>query len=341
MTGSSPRTTHHAPRTSVAPRTLSRTWLLAWLAATLLLLVAFRAAGWSRVVGIGARIHPAWLVMAVCGNLAIQPFAAMQWRLLLPPDRRIRLRKMLPITALISLALNTAPALLGHASTVMILGRQPGIGHGTALSVLALDQLTEAIAKLTIVLLAILLLPVPAWMQTAAIVLACLVAVFLAAMVVAARNYDVVARWAEGSNHRSMSAFVARWTHRLETLRTPRHFLLALLACLGMKLVEGLAILATQHAVGVSLPPSSGLLILAAAGFGTIFPLAPGNLGTYEASVFLAYRWLGVSSADAIALAVVQHLAYLAAATGTGYVVLSLKQVRGWSREGRVREEGR
>jgi uncharacterized protein (TIRG00374 family) len=318
----SPRTTHRAPRTTLLA--------LAWLLATALIVVVFRAFGWARVADIGQRVDSAWLVMAVCGNLAIQPFAAIQWRLLLPAGQRMRLRKMMSITALGSLAMNTAPALLGHASMVMLLARQPGMCHGTALSVLALDQLTESIAKVIVVLLAILVLPVPDWMQQSAIVLACAVGLFLVAMIVAAQHHDVLERWASKSTSRSLVPFAARWANRLETLRTPSRFLAALLACLGMKLVEGLAIIATQHALGVQLPASSAILILAAAGFGTMMPLAPGNLGTYEATVILAYKWLGVSTGDAVALAIVQHLAYLAASVGAGYAVLSVRQLRGW-----------
>jgi uncharacterized protein (TIRG00374 family) len=306
--------------------------LLIWLLATALIAIVFHAAGWTRVADIGARIDSAWLVMAVCGNLAIQPFAAIQWRLLLPAAQRIRLRRMLSITALSSLAMNTAPALLGHASAVVLLARQPGMCHGTALSVLALEQLTEGIAKIVVLLLLLLILPVPDWMQQAAMVLAGGVALFLIAMIVAAQHHDTLARWTSASNRRSLLAFAARWTNRLETLRTPRRFLAALLACLGMKLVEGLAIIATQQALGVDLPASTAILILAAAGFGSMLPLAPGNLGTYEAAVFLAYKWLGVSAGDAVALALVQHLAYLAASTGAGYAVLSLRQIREWRR---------
>ncbi len=305
--------------------------LLAWLAATLLIVLVFRAAGWTRVVDIGSRIDSAWLFMAVCGNLAIQPFAAIQWRLLLPRNQRIRLRRMLSITALSSLAMNTAPALVGHASAVVLLARQPGLCHGTALSVLALDQLTEAIAKVAVVLLAIIVLPVPDWMQQGALALAGGATLFLIGMIVAARHHEALARRASGAKPGSLIAFAARWSDRLETLRTPRRFLAALMACFGMKLVEGLAIIATQHALGVDLPASSAILILAAAGFGTIVPLAPGNLGTYEAAVFLAYRWLGVSAGDAVALALVQHLAYLAASIGAGYAVLSLRQIRSFT----------
>jgi uncharacterized membrane protein YbhN (UPF0104 family) len=165
-------------------------------------------------------------------------------------------------------------------------------------------------------------------MQQGAIVLAGAVSLFLVAMIAAARHHETLARRASGSKPRSVIAFVARWSDRLETLRNPRRFLAALMACFGMKLVEGLAIIATQHALGIDLPAASAILILAAAGFGTMLPLAPGNLGTYEAVVFLAYRWLGIPAGDAVALAVVQHLAYLAASTGAGYAVLSLRQIR-------------
>ena len=316
-------TTHHAPRT----------WLLglAWILATILIVVVFRAAGWARVADIGQRVNSAWLFMAVTSNLAIQPFAAIQWRLLLPVGQRMRLRKMMSITALSSLAMNTAPALIGHASMVMLLARQPGMCHGTALSVLALDQLTEAIAKVIVIVLAIMVAPVPVWMQHSAIGLGIAVAVFLTAMIIASQHHETLDRWAARSSSRFVT-FAARWSHRLETLRTPNRFLLALLACLGMKLVEGFGIIATQHALGVDLPASSAVLILAAAGIGTMLPLAPGNLGTYEATVVLAYKWLGVDTGDAVALAIVQHLAYLAASTGAGYAVLSVRQIRAWRR---------
>jgi uncharacterized membrane protein YbhN (UPF0104 family) len=163
-------------------------------------------------------------------------------------------------------------------------------------------------------------------------VLGAIAVALLVFLIFASQHHEFLARWAAGAKPHSMRALLAQWAFRLEALRSPARFLAALAACFGMKLVEGLAILATQHALGVSLPASSAVLILAATGIGTMLPLAPGNLGTYEASVFLAYRWLGVSSADAIALGLVQHLAYLAATTGAGYAVLSVRQVRAWRR---------
>jgi len=210
-----------------------------------------------------------------------------------------------------------------------------------------MEQLTEGIAKVTVVLLAILILPVPDWMRHGAIVLAGFVALSTVALFVLAGHHEWLEAWAargERSEERGarvetqrarpsllsrLPSFLATWASRLEALRTPRRFLAALLACYAMKLVEGLAIVAAQHALGIHLPMSTAVLILAAAGLGTMVPLAPGSLGTYEASVFLAYRWLGVPAADALTVSIVQHLAYLAASAGAGYAVLSARQLRG------------
>ena len=64
-------------------------------------------------------------------------------------------------------------------------------------------------------------------------------------------------------------------------------------------------------------------MVLAAVVLGTMLPVAPGNLGTYEASVFVTYRYLGVSPEQALALAIAQHVAFMLPAVGIGYLFVS------------------
>src|SRR5205085_6734674 len=61
-----------------------------------------------------------------------------------------------------------------------------------------------------------------------------------------------------------------------------------------------------RSAYGVHVSFGGSLLVLATAILATMLPLSPGNLGTYEASVFLVYRYLGVSPEVALSLAIVQ-----------------------------------
>jgi uncharacterized membrane protein YbhN (UPF0104 family) len=117
----------------------------------------------------------------------------------------------------------------------------------------------------------------------------------------------------------------SRWASELAILKTWGRALGAWACVIAMKGAELLAIIAVQHAFGVSLPVSGSLLVLAAVLLGTMLPLAPGNLGTYEASAFLAYRYLGLSAEQALSLAIVQHICFFVPAVGYGYACISAR----------------
>jgi uncharacterized membrane protein YbhN (UPF0104 family) len=65
------------------------------------------------------------------------------------------------------------------------------------------------------------------------------------------------------------------------------------------------------------------LLVLATVILATMLPISPGNLGTYEASAFLTYRYLGVAPELALSLAIVQHVCFMLPAVGIGYFFFS------------------
>ena len=52
-----------------------------------------------------------------------------------------------------------------------------------------------------------------------------------------------------------------------------------------VKLAEAGAIFAVQHAFGLSLSAESVLVVLAATALGSVVPVAPANIGTYEAAI--------------------------------------------------------
>jgi glycosyltransferase 2 family protein len=94
-----------------------------------------------------------------------------------------------------------------------------------------------------------------------------------------------------------------------------------------MKAAEALAIAAIILALGVDLPVSAAVVVLGAVNLATMLPVAPGNVGTYEAGAIAAYRWLGVAPEAALAAAIVQHLCFLLPAVGAGAVVLAVQGV--------------
>lgn len=281
----------------------TRRWLgiAAWIVATGLLVLLFHSVDTSRVFRVLEHADVRWLVAAVASNAAIQPFGAAQWRALLPSSVAIGRARVFRLFALTSVANNTTPSLVGHATGALLLAAEPGVGKAAALSALALDQVAVGIVKVGVLLTAALLLRLPGWMRDGLTGLAVVVGV----MIVAA-------------------AIVARRTRYLDVLREPWRFAAALGFAVCVKLAEAGAIFAVQHAFALPLPAHAVVVVLAATALSSVVPIAPANIGTYEAASFAAYRYLGLAPEAALGIAVIQHVCQLLPAVGVGYVMLSI-----------------
>jgi uncharacterized membrane protein YbhN (UPF0104 family) len=161
--------------------------------------------------------------------------------------------------------------------------------------------LAVGLVKTAIVLAAAALLPLPTWMHRGLQGLAAVVGVLLVAALV-----------------------VAHTTTHLQPLRQPSRFAAGLAFAVCVKLAEAGAIFAVQRAFGLSLSAESVLLVLAATALSSVVPVAPANIGTYEAATFAAYRHLGLAPEASLGIAVVQHVCQLLPAVALGYLVLSM-----------------
>ncbi len=298
-------------------------WLAAWGVATLLLALCFRAVGWASVVPVLARVRPAWVAAAVALNAAILLVRTRQWALLVPPGRTVPFLRMLRITAVSSMVANSVPFLAGQAAGLHLLATRGRVGHAAATSVTALEQVAEGVAKVAVLLLLAALGPLPGGLRGALLGLSAGVALLAAAVALLAGGGSAPA-WLGRGRLEPVGRFVAEVRAALAATRRPRLLGAAVTLALGMKAFELLAILAASAAVGAGVGPRGALLALAAVSLATMVSVAPANLGVYEGSAFLAYRWLGVDPRTALGLAVVQHLAYLLPMAGGGWLAVLL-----------------
>jgi hypothetical protein len=191
------------------------------------------------------------------------------------------------------------------------------VGAEVAVSVMALDQLCEGLAKLALLLLALAGSPLPAGLRIAAWAMTGGVLTLLAVLVLLHRL------------HHRLDHMLTRWARHLEALRNPRALAGGLAFSALMKAAEGAGIFAVQHSLGVHLPLATLPLVLVTVSVATMVPVAPGNFGVYEAAAFLAYRSLGLEPDQALALAFIQHLCFFAALVGPGYAVMAWRAFAG------------
>ncbi len=302
--------------------------LIAWTFATLLLYICFRDIDLEQAWNNIKRVHPLWLFLSVAGHFLIFIFWAKQWVIFLPGKVLVTFKEMFKINALMSTAMNTLPFPGGHAFGVFLLAKKEGVDHSAALSVMSLDQLTEGIAKLTVLLIVSWLTPLPPLIKKGILGLIVVILIFTSILLYFAFRFHDYRKIRTGSHatvkERAID-FASRWGQQLEGLRNIKTFCYGVILAYGMKLGEALAIWSIQKGFDVDLPIWSILLILAALNLTTIIPLAPGNLGVYEATVFFIYQHLGIEPEQAIALALTQHLCFLLPLAGTGYIYMLTK----------------
>ena len=302
--------------------------LIAWVIATYLLYLCFREIQLEHVWKKIKQADPFWLLLGVAGHFSIFIFWAKQWILFLPGTLTISFKRMFEINALMCTAMNTLPFPGGHAFGVLLLAKRERVGHSTALSVMSLDQLAEGIAKLTVLLIVGWIIPLPPLIKQGILGLVVITFLFLCILLYFAYRFHDYKK-SDSGHHRTRKEkiihFISRWGHQLEGLRNPKIFFYGVLLAYGMKLGEASAIWGVQKSFDVDLPIWSVLLILAALNLTTLVPLAPGNLGIYEATVFFIYQHLGIAPEQALALALVQHLCFLLPLAGTGYIFILLR----------------
>ena len=307
----------------------ARRWLLPamWVALTLALAIALPRLPWERTTQELARVATAWIAAALALNFLILPLWALEWTVLVPRIR-VAFRRMFEIVALTAAVLNSVPMLAGEVSAVALLMTRAGLSRGAALSVLAMDQLLVAFAKAAVLALAASLSPLPVWIRGGLLSLVAIFAIALAALMLLAHRWErIAARLQPAQRPEGLLSSAVRWGEHLETLRDGRRTATVALLAAAKKFAEILAVVAVQLAFGLEPSFAAAVVVVAALALSTLVPIAPANLGVYEATVFGAYRFLGMPAETALGLALVQHLCFLLPSLAPGYVMLTLRQL--------------
>ncbi len=275
---------------------------------------------WNEIV----RADPLWLFIAVFFNACILGIWASLWYLLLPKKISVPFARIFQANSFMSTSCNTIPFPGGHAVGVMALVRRAEVGHTVALSVLALDQLMEGFAKIFVLTLVAIFVPLPEHMGQGILIFVVVISIFASIMFYLAHKKPRVLR--EGQETISLTgkirAFVSRWSAHLEVLRDVRTFSSGLSLALLMMLAQTLGIWAVQKSLGLDLPFWAPILVMGALNMATVLPITPGNFGIYEGTAFLVYKFCGLPPESALSLALLQHLCFLVPMVGTGYLVL-------------------
>ncbi|MGH7636195.1 MAG: lysylphosphatidylglycerol synthase transmembrane domain-containing protein [Gemmatimonadaceae bacterium] len=317
---------------ALEPSRPRRSWLAwaLWLALSAALLVAIRHLAWEETFRRLSDVRLPWIAAAVAANFAILPMWALEWGLLVPTAFRVAYARMFEIVSITASVLNSIPFFAGEASAVGLLIARADLSRSAAASVLALDQLLVAFAKLVVLALAASLVPLPGWLRTGVFSLALGFIILLVILLVLAHFWTQAHELLSRRTGRvpTLLALATTWGRHLDALREKRRAVAAIALALLKKGAEISAVVAIQLAFGIEPSVAAAVLVVACLAITTLIPIAPANLGVYEATVFAAYRYMDVPADAALGMALLQHVCFLIPSIATGYTMATLAQLK-------------
>lgn len=234
------------------------------------------------------------------------------------------------------MANNVLPLRAGEFVRVYVVARHwkvpdaGGRAHGfwTTLATLIVERALDGLVVVLILALLILAIPVPAYMEWAALALLALdlvgIAVLLA-FVLAPRACEqligrLAGRWP--ALQRRLLRVFETFVTGLDGVRAPSHLLPLFVWTAIVWIIPALAFWTMLVAMNLHLPWVAGWTVLAFVGLGVSIPSAPGYVGVFHAAAALAVGLFGASQSAAVGYALVLHASQIVPVTVIGWLYL-------------------
>lgn len=305
--------TDHRTDSAVSGRHLSWSFWLGTLVSVACLVWAVSALDWNAVVDALAHANLLWVGIAVLTVLLTIAVRVARWAVLLYP-RTMQANNLLAAMLVGQLLNYFAPARAGDFARAYVLGDAEGESKAWALGTVALEKMWDIWALLILVVLLGFSTKLPDWLAMPArgLMFLALIALVLSWLILKYRSKTIsVVAW--GGRYLPPKIAVPlndgadRLLDGLGGLRRPRVWLWA---AVWSAVAWGIGSL-TNHtvllALGLSLPFSASLMLLAVLQMGVAVPSLPGRVGVFEGLCIVVLALFGVSRDAAFAVGLVLH----------------------------------
>ena len=303
-----------------------RPWLrtVALLALTVVLIAVFlRNADLHAVWGVMRTANPVLIAAGVACVMLSYVLRAVRWQVMLAPLGRARFSVALRATIIGFAASFILPARAGEVLRPWLLARREGFDASAVFATIVIERMLDLVTVLT--LLAVFLLAFdpglssmdPAAFATvraggllaavAAVVGVGLLFVFASRPALLARCVGVATGWLPARFRTTVARMALAFAEGLAVVRRPSHLARALAWSFVLWMLIAAQTWMVSAAVGVHLPPSGSLLLIALLIVGVAVP-TPGAVGGFhEAYRIGATSFFGADNNHAVGAAIVLH----------------------------------
>lgn len=264
------------------------------------LVYVYRDFDWKGEIPRLARIHWAWLAVAVAADILVYVTQAWRWNLLLRPIARLPFGRAVQAIYIGLFANEVLPLRSGELIRCYLQGVWNRISVAVVLSSALIERLIDGAWLILGFLLVSRIAPLPRELEAGVTVLTTVVAVLAAVVVFAVLNRRFAIHVT--TKHR-WSEVLRALVEGLHAMGRSRTFVYSVLASLVYLILQLLPIYAMMRGYGLELGWAASATVLVVLRLGTIVPGPPGNVGVFHFFCYIAlHNMLGVDPQTAKSL---------------------------------------
>ncbi len=304
--------------------------------AAVLLFLSFHDLDWKVIGEILAQADYWMLIPAAVAAFAINIFKALRWRIIMDPVKRISVRSMLSIFSVGQMINVSLPVLTGQAARILLAAKRAGLPKTYCATTVVLEVVFDGISLLILMAASSTIVVFPGWLSSSGVLAGVVLAALLTLLLLIVHNRRKIRvfgrrklkvrypRFFEKTRHVSRS-----FADALDMLKSTRHTLLTAAFSLCLWASHALVIVFLIEAMGITVPLVAAIVILAVNSLLLMFPITPGNLGTFQmACVFSMTTLFDVSKENAVSFSVILHILDLVPIFIAGLIFLYLDHMR-------------
>jgi uncharacterized protein (TIRG00374 family) len=278
-----------------------------------------------------------WLLIpAAIAAFAINAFKALRWRVIMDPVKQISIREMFSIFSVGQMVNVSLPALTGQAARVLLAAKRADLAKTYCATTVVLEVLFDGFSLLILLAASSTIVVFPGWLANSGLLAGAVLVVLLTLLLLIVHNRRKIRvfgrrklrvrypRFFEKTRHVSRS-----FADALDMLKSPRHTLLTAIFSLSVWAAHALVIVFLIEALGITVPLVAAIVILAVNSLLLMFPITPGNLGTFQvACIFSMTTLFNVPKENAVSFSILLHIMDLVPIFIAGLVFLYLDHIR-------------
>lgn len=274
------------------------------------LFVSFYDVNPNELIETLSRIDLKFLLLAIFFEFMIPLTKSLRWKFILDPVKKIPVREIFSLYCLGWMVNVILPALTGQVARSFMLSKKQNLAKASSFASIALEVVFDGLSLLLLMIVVSYMFAFPSWLIRGEYTLAISVSLALAFLYFLTHNQKLFSKLKDKFPHKvteKIDQISHSFSQGLQMLKSSKHIVLVTLFSILSWLSQIAVVTLLLLAFNFKIPVWSAVVIIIINALMMMFPLTPGNIGTFQVATILGLSFFNVHKTEALSFGLVLH----------------------------------